>query len=217
MIPLNDPPKAAPEPVPAVAFDFDGTLTWRDSVLAFLEWRCGRGAFLAGLASLLPATLAYVANQDRGALKSKLIGKYLGGLTPAQIAVDARAFHASRSEALMRPDALARWRDWQTRGARLLIVTASPEIIVRPFAEALGADMLIGTRLAVDPSGLISGALDGPNCRGPEKVARLRTALGVDALLAAAYGDTSGDADMLRMADVRGYRVFRQRPTMFKT
>ena len=38
---------------------------------------------------------------------------------------------------------------------------------------------------------------------------RLKAAFGEDVHLAAAYGDTAGDREMLAIAEVRGYRVFR--------
>ncbi len=44
---------------PLVAFDFNGTLTWRDSFAAFLAWRAGAARYAWGLARLAPATLAY--------------------------------------------------------------------------------------------------------------------------------------------------------------
>ncbi len=60
--------------------------------------------------------------------------------------------------------------------------------------------------------GAITGALDGPNCRGPEKVARLRGAFGEDVRLEAAYGDSDGDTDMLALTDEPGMQVFGERP-----
>jgi phosphatidylglycerophosphatase C len=42
-------------------------------------------------------------------------------------------------------------------------------------------------------------------------VVRLKARLGEAMTLAAAYGDTSGDAEMLAMAEVKGYRVFKGR------
>ena len=51
-----------------------------------------------------------------------------------------------------------------------------------------------------------SGRLDGPNCRGPEKVRRLREWFdrqGLDRadLTLWAYGDSSGDRELLAWAD----------------
>ena len=104
------------------------------------------------------------------------------------------------------------WKRWQGQGARLVIVTASPEIIVAPFARGLGAERLIGTRLAYDEHDCVTGDFTGPNCRGPEKVVRLREAYGEDMVLEAAYGDTDGDREMLAIALEPGLKVFGGRP-----
>ena len=197
---------------PLVAFDFDGTLTCRDSFVAFLLWRAGRLGFAAGLPALIPAILAYGLHGDRGLLKAAFARRYFGGVTRARLEEDARRFAAQRFGALMRPDALACWRDWKERGARLYIVSASPDILIGPFAQRLGADGLIATRLAFDAEGRFIGALAGANCRGEEKATRLRAALGSDVRLAAAYGDTAGDREMLALAEHPGLRVFRARP-----
>jgi phosphatidylglycerophosphatase C len=193
---------------PLVAFDFDGTLTSRDSFMAFLAWRAGARAYAAGLAALAPAGLRYLADRDRGRIKAAAVKRFLRGLTRAELEAAAQAFASARGHALLRPDALRAWRRWQGEGARVVIVTASPELTVAPFARALGAERLIGTRLAFDGDDRVTGALDGPNCRGPEKVRRLREAFGDDVALEAAYGDTDGDREMLAIAEERGFRVF---------
>lgn len=197
---------------PLVAFDFDGTLTCRDSFMAFLRWRAGSARFLLGLVRLGPATAAYASHRDRGRLKIAAAREFLGGLTVEELSASAEAFAAAEATHLLRPDALRCWRGWGDRNARRLIVTASPEIIVAPFARTLGAEMVIGTRMAVDVAGRITGDFDGENCRGEEKVRRLQAAFGPDVRLAAAYGDTAGDREMLAISDEPGYRVFTERP-----
>ena len=94
----------------------------------------------------------------------------------------------------------------------MVIVTASPAITVEPFALRLGADVLLGTRLKLDAAGKIAGPLAGENCRAGEKVVRLRERFGADVRLAAAYGDTSGDTEMIAIAGEKGFRVFKARP-----
>ena len=197
---------------PLVAFDFDGTLTWRDSFLAFLAWRRGRARYALGLARLAPATLAYARDRDRGALKAALVREFLAGERLDDLAAAADRFAASRARTLLRPDAVRCWRAWRDENARLVIVTASPEILVAPFGRGLGAETVIGTRLAVSEAGVITGALDGPNCRGEEKVARLKAQFGDDVRLEAAYGDTDGDTAMLAIAEDPGMKVFGERP-----
>jgi phosphatidylglycerophosphatase C len=199
-------------PGPLVAFDFDGTLTFRDSFMAFLAWQAGPLGYLSGLARLAPALPGYLIDRDRGRLKAAAARVFLRGMTPETLGRAAEGFADSPlGRRLIRPDAEQCWRDWRSKGAHLVIVTASPEPIVAPFARRLGADQLIGTRLLLDRDGRIDGALDGANCRGEAKVERLRAAYGPDLRLAAAYGDTSGDREMLALAQAPGYRVFHQR------
>ncbi len=195
-----------------VAFDFDGTLTVRDSFIAFLAWRAGTPRWLLGLVKLLPAIAAYAIRRDRARLKGQFVREFLGGQSVEAVEASARQFAQDHAQSLFRPDAVATWRRWRKAGAKIVIVTASPEIIVAPFARGLGADMLIGSRLLVDANGKIRGPLDGPNCRAAEKVTRLREVFGPDVRLKAAYGDTSGDHEMLQIADERGYRVFTGKP-----
>jgi phosphatidylglycerophosphatase C len=195
-----------------VAFDFDGTLTVRDSFTAFLRWRAGRIRYAIGMAKLVPAALRYLVDRDRGRIKAAAAREFLRGLDHAQLEADARDFAARNAESLFRPDALGAWRDWRARSVRLVIVTASPTAIVHPFAEALQADALIGTEFAYDGSGRATGGFATPNCRGHEKVNRLQARFGPEVRLVAAYGDTAGDREMLAMAESAGYRVFTGRP-----
>jgi len=195
-----------------VAFDFDGTLTTHDSYTAFLKWRAGPARYNLGLAKLLPAGLSYLGHRNRGRIKAAATREFLAGVSRERLEADARAFAELMAPRMLRPDALRTWRRWGQRRAKLVIVTASPEIIVAPFARGLGADLLIGTELAFDPRDRLTGAFDGPNCRGPEKVRRLEEVFGPGLRLRAAYGDTSGDREMLAIADEPGYRVFQEKP-----
>lgn len=197
---------------PLVAFDFDGTLTVRDSFNAFLIWRGGPLKAATKAVTLIPACVAYLFHQDRGRLKSALARAFLGGVTLEAASRDANRFAKAQAMRLLRPDALTSWRQWRDKGARLIIVTASPEFLVKPFAEQLGADHLLATRLGVDPSGRFTGVLEGGNCRGQEKVARLKALFGQGFALEAAYGDTSGDTEMLASARYAGLKVFKGSP-----
>lgn len=197
---------------PIVAFDFDGTLTARDTFTAFLAWRAGRAGYLQGLASLAPDALRYLRDRSRGRLKAAAVKRFLGGVSREAIEEDARRFAEETAVKLLRPDAVRAWRRWQGDGARLVIVTASPEEIVGPFARGLGADCLLATRLAYGPDERLTGALDGENCRGAEKVRRLRAEFGEDMRLEAAYGDTDGDAEMLAIAETPGFKLFEAVP-----
>jgi phosphatidylglycerophosphatase C len=195
-----------------VAFDFDGTLTIRDSFTEFLRWRAGRGGWALGLVKLAPAVATYARDRDRGRIKAASVREFLRGVERTALEADAERFADRIWHSFMRPDALACWKAWGERGAHRVIVTASPETTVAPLARRLGAEALLGTPLVFDSNDRVTGAFASPNCRGEEKVRRLRAVYGDDVRLAAAYGDTSGDTEMLQIADEKGFRVFTGRP-----
>jgi len=197
---------------PVVAFDFDGTLTVRDSFTAFLKWRAGPVRHALGLIRLAPAGAAYLVHRDRGRIKAAAVREFLKGVPRERLQADARRFAEAHAHGLLRPDALATWKRWRDDDVRLVIVTASPDLVVAPFAHALGADDLIGTRLAFDAQGRVAGGFATPNCRGPEKVVRLRAAFGPAVEIKAAYGDTDGDREMLALARIQGFRLFKETP-----
>ncbi len=203
---------AAARAGPIVAFDFDGTLTVRDSFQAFLRWRAGAFEFHVGLLRLIPAAVAYLGHRSRARLKAAMVRVYLKGLPREVLEREASEFAASNAPLLLRPDALKAWRRHRQDGARMVIVTASPDILVWPFARGLGADLLIGTRLTLSEDGRVAGTLASANCRGIEKVNRLREAFGDDVRLLAAYGDTAGDREMLELAEDRFMRLFQGKP-----
>jgi len=197
---------------PIVAFDFDGTLTIRDSFTAFLRWRAGPAGWAIGLAKMTPVLAAYIGDHDRGRIKAASVREFLHGVERQTLEAEAERYADQVWDRFMRPDALACWKAWGEKGVHRVIVTASPETTVAPFARRLGAEGLLGTQLVFDAQDRVTGAFAGENCRGEEKVRRLRAAYGEDMKLTAAYGDTSGDTEMIAVAAEKGFRVFTGRP-----
>jgi phosphatidylglycerophosphatase C len=86
----------------------------------------------------------------------------------------------------------------------VVIVSASLDAYVRVAAERLAADGAIATRLEVDGEGQLTGRYAGGNCRGEEKIRRLRLWMvdaGLEGARLWAYGNSRGDLRMLRSAD----------------
>jgi phosphatidylglycerophosphatase C len=208
----NDPVVEEGWDPPIVAFDFDGTLTVRDSYTAFLRWRTPALRWWLGGLRLIPAAIAYLFHRDRGRIKAAATKVFLAGVARAQLETDARRFAELFSRKLLRPDAIIAWKRWRKKRVKLVIVTASPDLVVAPFARGLAADDLLGTPLAFDAHERVTGAFASPNCRGPEKVVRLKAAYGPDLRVRAAYGDTSGDTEMLGIAEEPYFKVFTGKP-----
>lgn len=198
--------------MPIVAFDFDGTMTVRDSYTAFLRWRTPTPKWVMGGIRLIPAYVSFLFHRDRGRIKAAATKVFLGGVSRDRLEAETRAFAEQHSRSLLRPDAVMAWKRWRTERVRLIIVTASPDMVVAPFARGLGADDLLGTPFTFDGQDRITGGFDSPNNRGPEKVVRLRAQYGPGLRVRAAYGDTDGDTEMLAIAEEPYYRVFTGRP-----
>jgi len=207
---VTDTPTSVPAR-PIAAFDFDGTLTCKDSFMAFLVDHCGFFRVATAVVLNPELGLAYLLTRDRGALKSKLLFKLLGPVTRAKLQGMAARFASGRGYGLFRPDARKAWDACKATHERV-IVTASPELLVAPLGEMIGADRVIGTRLGFAADGRLTSRLDGRNCRGEEKMCRLREVFGEDVRIDQAYGDTAGDREMLKAARHAYYRVFKAKP-----
>jgi phosphatidylglycerophosphatase C len=101
-----------------------------------------------------------------------------------------------------------------------ILVSASLEIYLLPWAKTIGLDQVIGTRLAVQ-NGLLTGRIIGQNCYGAEKVKRLQAVLGdLSQYCIYAYGDSRGDRELLEIATCPYYRPwvrFQQRGSSLET
>ncbi len=183
-----------------IAFDFDGTLTRRDSLLPFLHMVLGGARLAAALALESPWLAAYASGLlDNERTKVHVLRRTLGGRRREDLQDQGRRFAEDHVQALLRPGSMQRLRHHLEAGHRCVLVTASLTLYTRPWGLAQGFVEVLGSELDFDADGIASGALRGANCYGPEKLRRLRALLDGQAL-AAAYGDSRGDREMLSIA-----------------
>lgn len=189
------------------AFDFDGTLTSGGSVFEFLTEATDRRTVWSATAALSPrlAHAALVGGKVADDTKELLFQRTLGGVARARAHEVAERFGHSHLERHQRAEVRTRLDNHRSRGDKVVIVSASPALYVRVAGADLGADGVIATELEVDGEGRLTGRYDGANCRGTEKLRRLR--LWIDEFGDAperiwAYGNSRGDLKMLGAADV---------------
>ena len=199
--------ESAAGPVRVAAFDVDGTLTRRDCVVPFLRQAAGTGVLGWRLASQAVTVATLARRRDRDGLKAAAAAAAFTGQPLDRIEQLGVAFAESVYATGLRPDTVARLDEHRARGDTVLLVSASFEVYLRPLAGLLGADDVLAARLEVAEDGLLTGRMDGANCRGAEKVRRLHTWLdehagGRDAVHVTAYGDSPGDRELLSDADV---------------
>jgi phosphatidylglycerophosphatase C len=155
---------------------------------------------------LVAAVRAIPQVRDRDAYKLTLIAQLFRGEREDRLAALGEAYVASL-EAGLRPELLDRLRWHQAEGHATVLVSASLGAYLRPLAERLGLDAALAVELVVGADGRLTGeVVGGLNTRGPEKVSRLRAWVaqryGPDADVELwAYGDSSGDEQLLALAD----------------
>lgn len=195
-------------------FDFDGTLTRRDSLLPFLRMVAGTPLFVLRMVLLTPVLAAYAANFLRNDVaKEIVIARFLQGMDMEELRQSGRRFANDRLPLLLRPAGTERLRWHQQQGHACVLVSASVDIYLAPWAHAMGFDDWITSSLATDDVGRFNGRLRGSNCFGEEKVRRIKRWLsGKEVSRCYAYGDSPGDLPMLRMAN-EGYLLSRDRFT----
>lgn len=189
-----------------VAFDFDGTLTHHDSVVPFLRRVAGTGRLVTGLVRNARRLVPALVRRDRDALKALATKVTFTGRTYDEIVGHADEYGALVITDGLRADTAARLRWHLDKGHIVLIVSASYEPYVRVVGRHFGVHEVLATRLETASDGSVTGRLDGLNCRGPEKVARLDQWLALNETARSeitlwAYGDSAGDRDLLAIAD----------------
>jgi HAD superfamily hydrolase (TIGR01490 family) len=185
------------------AFDFDGTLSRKDSLGPFLELVCGKSELYRAFARRAPvyAGLA-VGIGDRDGEKEKLVGRLLAGRPAATVRETGVTYARSLTEGdALRPAMLERLAWHRAEGHEIVIVSASLDAYLDPLAPMLGVDHVLCTRLGVGTDGRLDGRLEGGNVRGSEKVRRVQEWLRGDAVELWAYGDSAGDRELLAAAD----------------
>lgn len=188
------------------AFDLDGTLTRGGSVFPWLRDLAGSPAvFRASLRLAGPLTVGAIRSgpsADRA--KERLFLDLLSGRDLEEVSDESRRFSLEHLEHAARTPVIARLNWHRQQGHDVVIVSASPQLYVDVVAEALKVTGALGTRLAVDPLGQLTGGYLGKNCRGTEKMRRLREWIderhyGVEPAIYA-YGNSRGDRRMLESA-----------------
>ena len=192
-------------------FDFDGTISSADSFLGFMR-TVYRGRFLRCCALLSPRICLFLLGfYSNDKIKECFLERLFKGVPLEQLRLSAERFNRESLSAMERPAAIKRIDQHRAAGDKIVVVSATPRFILEQWCRDRRLD-LIATEVELDKKGRLTGRIDGKNCRGPEKVCRIRAAYDLnDFDEIYAYGDTVSDLPMLELAEehLRFYRPFR--------
>lgn len=191
-------------------FDFDGTLTSRDSLIAFIRYAKGNMRFFAGFMLFSPVLLLMKLRlYDNGRAKQRLFSYFFSGMKIEDFDSLCRDFARDCGD-ILRPKAIEYVNDKTEDGDLLMIVSASIDNWVKPFTGYFGRPMTVfGTQVEVK-DGRLTGRFTTKNCYGREKTERMKAILSLrNECYIIAFGDSRGDKEMLNYADKGYYKPFR--------
>jgi HAD superfamily phosphoserine phosphatase-like hydrolase len=185
------------------AFDFDGTLTTRDTLLLFIRHARGWWALFGGLLLFSPLlVLMKLHLADNGRTKERLFRHYFRGMLERDFDALCQSFARSHTHVL-RTAGLRTVQQALDRGDRVVILSASidrwVEACLRPFLVSSSQFQVLGTEIEV-VDGRLTGRFATPNCYGPEKVRRLKEYLKE----VSPRGDVEGAPEVSPRGDVEG-------------
>ncbi|KQM31204.1 HAD-IB family hydrolase [Chryseobacterium sp. Leaf201] len=188
-------------------FDFDGTLTYKDTMFMYLKFYDPTKFRLQFLKHVPLFILLKLKLAETEKVKKSFIGSILKGQTQEKIEKKSLQFFEAHYPKIVRENALDFIRNIDRDNTQSLLVTASLDIWARPFAEAFQMQ-LVSTK-AEFKNGIFTGNFIGKNCNGKEKLERIQSEISdsrYDKIIA--FGDTSGDKPMLAWANEGHYQFF---------
>jgi HAD superfamily hydrolase (TIGR01490 family) len=188
-----------------VVFDFDGTLTRKDTLLEFIRFACGTPRFIIGFILYSPLiALMFAKLYPNWKAKQKIFSFFFKGCERDVFVRKGKEF-IHRIDSFIREDNVRLLDQYVADGATVYVVSASVVEWVRPWCQKHGAKQVLATEV-VSSSGCLTGRFSTKNCYGQEKVNRL---LAVEPNRSEytlyAYGDSRGDKEMIEFADFGSY------------
>jgi phosphatidylglycerophosphatase C len=191
-------------------FDFDGTISNKDSFIGFIRHSQGLLRFLVGILYLLPVIVGLFTRVIRNhKAKEIFLIHFFKGMHYDAFKMQCTSYSMRVLPSIVKSDALQKIQWHKNQNHRVVVVSASVRDWLEPFFSSLGVEV-IATELEL-MNGKLSGHLKTKNCYGPEKVRRIREVIDTQEYTSIyAYGDTRGDKEMLELANFKFYKHFKK-------
>jgi phosphatidylglycerophosphatase C len=190
-------------------FDFDGTITTKDTMFEVIKHHKGTSDFYRGFIANIPVfvklKLNMISNQEA---KEKLLTYFFKDAPQTSFQTACDQFIDDKLPVLIRPGASKEITKLKELGFEIVIVSASAENWIKKWADSQGVGLIATQLESVD--GHLTGKLQGVNCNGEEKAVRIRDLYDrsqYDEIYV--YGDSDGDRQMMRMGTKSFFKPFR--------
>jgi len=183
-------------------FDFDGTITHKDTFVEFIAYVFGRTKMAMGFLQYAPLLVLMKLNlYPNGKTKERIFRHFFKGMEYKTFTRHCNAF-AEKISCFTRENVMDIIRQQQARGTTTYVISASVEEWVKPFCTKIGIDKVIATEIEIDITERLTGRFRTSNCFGKEKLRRfIDLEPNREEYYLYAYGDSRGDYDIVRFAD----------------
>lgn len=190
-------------------FDFDGTITKYDSFLKFIRFVVGDLRFIIGLIILSPTIIFFklklIANYKA---KQKMFSYFFKDYKQEYFMKVANEYSLNYLDKILRLEAMKRIHWHKEQGHKVIVVSASIDCYLQSWCKKNDLE-LIATKVEIR-NNVITGNFKTKNCYGIEKVNRIKKLYNLeDFEYVYAYGDSSGDSEMLAIANESFYKPFK--------
>lgn len=189
-------------------FDFDGTITTRETMPDFVRAVVPRARLRLWGTLLAPWVLGYKLGIVSGSnIREKIARVGFRGMREADYLAAGERFAREVLPTVLRPAAMARIAWHKARGDTVVVVSGGFDVYLSHWCRAQGIELICSKLEVVD--GVLTGHYDGAQCVREEKARRVRERYVLRQYGAVhAYGDTTEDAELLALADESWFKVW---------
>jgi phosphatidylglycerophosphatase C len=186
-----------------ILFDFDGTLTTKDSLIDFLRFATSKRKFNKALTKYFFKLVAYKIRLYNGErLKKEILSFFFKGRSIEELQQLGRSYNRESVSSIIRNEIMEQLLQFQKGGHEICLVSASMDIWLKPFCEDLNIECICTEMEFI--SDVYSGIFATPNCNYEQKRIRVEEKYNLqDYDEVIAYGNSKGDFSLFEMADLK--------------
>ena len=187
-------------------FDFDGTITDRETMPDFMRWAVRPRRLALGRVLLFPLVIGYKAKLVPGSfIRAAICFFGFAGIPVNEVEAHGRRFAQEHLPATLRKNAMARIGWHKARGDTVVVVSGGLDIYLRHWCHEHGVELLCSS--LQQRSGTFTGRYHGRQCVREHKARLVRERFSLQAFgRVFAYGDTPEDRELLALAHQAYYR-----------
>ena len=158
-------------------FDIDYTITRKETLMEFFKYLVSKDIKnIKFLPRALYSGLMYgIKVYDEKRVKECFL-KFIENIDEKELAILTKSFYAERLSTILYEDAVNMIKKLKNEGYMVILISASPEFYIKEFYAIKEVDLIIGTKFIFE-NGKFVRKMSGNNCKGEEKVKRLKEVL----------------------------------------